>query len=154
MFELVRTNKEFRLKMSATLENIEEADNQLTVFLNQRHLPVDIFAVRILLREALLNAVIHGSGKDPDLSVHFDVRVNSSDMVLTIEDFGPGFAWADRKQEINVLGDGGRGLALMKIYSDTMTFSESGNRLTLKKNFKMSPEASGDPTAVIVEEVK
>lgn len=128
--------------MSATLENIDDVDDRLAAYLSSQEVPVEVFAVRILLRESLLNAVTHGSGKDPSKTVHMEVKIDSDGIELDVRDSGPGFPWCDRRKDFDILGDGGRGLALMEIYSDEMIFNDKGNHLTLRKAFK-SASVSG-----------
>ncbi|MCK4660725.1 MAG: ATP-binding protein [Phycisphaerae bacterium] len=129
------TPRKLCVHMLASLENIDQADSAVSGFLIERKVPVDRFAVRIMLREALLNAVTHGSGGDSRLPVRLDVELGKSGVALAIEDTGEGFIWQDRDVSFDVLGDGGRGLALMQIYSSEMTFNESGNRVALRRNY-------------------
>lgn len=135
MFETNWTSNELRLRMSASLENNDQADALVSEFLLQTDVPVDRFAVRILLREALLNAVTHGCGKDPEQEVRLCVRLEPDAIVLDVQDSGPGFLWQDRNTMFDVLGDGGRGLALMRIYSSNMTFNEAGNHVVLRRRY-------------------
>ncbi len=137
MFELVENDEKFDLQMSATLELIDKADDRLAAFLKEKHWPVDLFAVRILLRESLLNAVTHGSGKDPNKNVSFELAKTDEGVEMRICDSGPGFEWQDRDRdhEVEVLSDGGRGIALMEIYADELKYNDVGNELVLKKCF-------------------
>lgn len=118
---------------AATLEEIDRADAFVSDFLTRQAVCVDRFAMRILLREAMLNAVIHGSGKDPRKRVELRVCCSSDCVELVVEDGGPGFIWQDRETQFDVVGDGGRGLALMQIYATEMEFNSRGNRITLRR---------------------
>ncbi len=139
MFEVIGTEDRFQIEMSATLEGIDRADEQLVAYLRANDVAVDVFGLRILLRESMLNAVTHGRGKDSDKTVRLDLAVDSTGVTLTVEDSGPGFAWSDHSQAFDDLdGDGGRGLALMRIYSDEMSYNEQGNQVVLRKCFKDS----------------
>lgn len=143
MFAVNETESRFELTMSATLEGIDQADDRLAAYLQAHNVPVDVFGLRILLREAMLNAVTHGSGKDPNKSVALTVYLGTADITMTVEDSGEGFAWASRNPGFETLdGDGGRGLALMGIYADELKFNEQGNRVVLKKKLR-DPVPSG-----------
>src|SRR5271165_1224086 len=51
----------------------------------------DIFAVRLALEEAVVNAVKHGHGNDPCKQVRICWAVTTSSVKLVVEDEGPGF---------------------------------------------------------------
>ena len=138
MFEINHNDQSFRIKMSATLENIDTADDKLAEYLTDRKIPVDVFALRIILRESLLNAVAHGSGANPEENVSFDLNIDSNKVTVKVSDNGKGFNWREHIYHDDNLAEGGRGLALMNIYSDNMEFNESGNGVTLCKQLKVA----------------
>ena len=144
MFDVKTEGKHLRIEMSATLENIDGADERASSFLAATHAPIDLFATRILLRESMLNAVTHGSGCDPSQIVRLDVEVDDLGVVLTVEDTGPGFIWQDRQTEFDILGDGGRGLALMQLYASEMNYNEAGNRVVLRRTYEASETELAD----------
>lgn len=128
--------------MSATLENIDTADDKLAEYLTDRKIPVDVFALRIILRESLLNAVTHGSDVNPEENVSFDLNIDNSRVTVKVNDNGSGFNWREHIYHDDNLSEGGRGLAMMKIYSDNMEFNESGNEVTLCKHLKVASSVS------------
>ena len=136
MLEFSDKNQDFHLKMSATLENIDIADDLFAEHLVSKAVPVDHFSLRILLREALLNAVTHGSGTNPAKYVHLELKVGSNETVMKVCDSGPGFPWREHKEDIDNLEEGSRGLALMKIYSDSLDFNDIGNEVIMKIHLK------------------
>ena len=87
MFEINHNDQSFRIKMSATLENIDTADDKLAEYLTDRKIPVDVFALRIILRESLLNAVTHGSGVNPEENVSFDLNIDNSRVTVKVSSF-------------------------------------------------------------------
>ncbi len=135
MFECREDTRNCRIEFQANLEKIDQADQALSAFLSQRDAQVDLFAIRIILREAALNAVIHGNGKDKTKLVRIECALEDEHLVLSVSDEGRGFAWLNRPDGFDVTGDGGRGLALMKIYADSMSFNESGNQIVLTKKY-------------------
>lgn len=143
MFETTESETKLHVRMSATLENIDRADDATVLFLKSRDVPVDMFAVRILLREGMLNAVVHGSGQDPDLPVTMDVELDPEGVGLTIEDTGPGFIWQNRSACFDLMGDGGRGLPLMQMYSSRMAFNDSGNKVSFWRKYREAEVCQG-----------
>lgn len=131
MFAVEEDNRLMRVQMSASLDRIDEADTALGEFLERLDPPVDRFAVRILAREALLNAVTHGSRQDPQMVVRMSVVLREDHLEMVIEDEGQGFDWRSHNGCFEITGDGGRGLPLMRIYSSGLEYNACGNRVQL-----------------------
>jgi anti-sigma regulatory factor (Ser/Thr protein kinase) len=123
------------MALQATLESIEEAARATTEFLRVRGLDRLSFEVGLLLRETMSNAVRHGSGLDPALTVLFHCFIESGHLVLEVEDDGPGFDW--RCQMARCLPgvdiDCGRGLPILVTYADAVEFNAAGNRIKVRK---------------------
>jgi len=51
----------------------------------------DVFAVRLALEEALVNAIKHGNRMDPSKSVKVECKIAEDRVQIAIEDEGPGF---------------------------------------------------------------
>jgi len=96
----------------------------------------DVFAVRLSLEEALVNALKHGNGGDPAKKVAFRYLVVREGMAAEIEDQGRGFdpdQVADPLAEENLERTSGRGLFLMRAYMSWVRYNERGNRVSLGK---------------------
>jgi serine/threonine-protein kinase RsbW len=94
----------------------------------------DVFAVRLALGEALLNAIEHGNGGDPAKQVRVSYLVLQGVVLAEVEDEGPGFDPAqvpDPRDPENLEQPSGRGLFLMRHYMDSVTHNDLGNRVTL-----------------------
>jgi serine/threonine-protein kinase RsbW len=94
------------------------------------------FAIRIALEEAMVNAIKHGNGLDPDKKVHVESRVTPRRVEITIEDEGPGFersAIPDPTDEDNLERPSGRGILLIESYMDNAQWSRGGRRLRMVK---------------------
>jgi serine/threonine-protein kinase RsbW len=94
----------------------------------------DIFSVRLVLQEAVSNALRHGNGDDP--AKHVDVRyvVSLAEVLAEVQDQGTGFdpdALPNPLAEENLERPCGRGVFLMRIYATWMSFNQPGNRVTL-----------------------
>ena len=91
------------------------------------------FAVELVARECLNNAVLHGNGGDGAKQVALNLLLSYKRIRLQVADEGPGFDW--RKALEQPLADGrangSRGLAIIRAYADRVQFNRRGNRITL-----------------------
>jgi len=96
----------------------------------------DIFAVKLSLDEALINAIRHGNQYDRSKHITVGYRVEADRVIITVADQGNGFnpdALADPTTETNRWKQGGRGIFLIRAYMDEVEFNESGNQIWLVK---------------------
>jgi serine/threonine-protein kinase RsbW len=94
----------------------------------------DIFAVRLALGEAIINAFRHGNQGDPSKVVRVAYVVTSDEAVMEVEDEGAGFdpnQVPDPLDPQNERRVSGRGLFLMRVYMSGVNFNREGNRVTL-----------------------
>jgi len=95
-----------------------------------------VFAVKLALEEAMINAIKHGNKMDPAKKVHIDATINAREAKITIEDEGPGFNRAkvpDPTSEENLTKCSGRGLLLMETYMTSVEYSNKGRRVHMVK---------------------
>jgi serine/threonine-protein kinase RsbW len=104
-----------------------------------------VFAVKISLEEALINAIKHGNKLDPNKKVRIEASVSPSETEIIIEDEGPGFERAevpDPTAEENLLKCSGRGILLMETYMDQVEYSKNGRRVRMiKRNVRPAKKA-------------
>lgn len=101
----------------------------------------DLFGIHLSLEEAIVNAVRHGNGGDPNKKVTIKYCVNDTILDVRIADQGSGFkpdAVPDCRSPENILKLGGRGLLLMKNYMDVVEYNDAGNEVRLVKYKKNS----------------
>jgi len=107
--------------------------------------PDNLFAVKISLEEALINAIKHGNKLDPNKKVHIEASVTPRQTEIVIEDEGPGFnrgTVPDPTAEENLLKCSGRGILLMETYMDRVEYSKDGRRVKMiKLNSKSAKKA-------------
>jgi serine/threonine-protein kinase RsbW len=94
----------------------------------------DIFAVKLSLEEAIINAFRHGNQGDPAKVVRVNFLVTLPETFVEVEDEGPGFD--PGRVPDPLAGDNAgritcRGLFLMRVYMSGVNFSPRGNRVTL-----------------------
>ena len=105
--------------------------------------PRDVFGVRLSLEEALVNAIKHGNGMDPEKSVRVSCHIDEELIRIEIEDEGPGFTpeeVPDPTAEENLERPCGRGIMLMKAFLSRVEYVPPGNLVILEK----TRDADGD----------
>jgi len=92
----------------------------------------DLFAVKLALHEAVSNAFQHGNRHDPAKSVRLRYLVTTTEVLLSVEDQGPGFDPEQVPDPTTALDvPHGRGLLLMRSYATWMNIEPPGNRVVL-----------------------
>jgi serine/threonine-protein kinase RsbW len=103
----------------------------------------DVFGVRLALEEALVNAIKHGNGMDPDKSVRIACEVSGEQVRIEIQDEGPGFIpdeLDDPTEDENLDRPGGRGIMLMRAFMSSVIYNQIGNHVTLIKIKGAAPD--------------
>jgi serine/threonine-protein kinase RsbW len=96
----------------------------------------EIFAVRLALEEALVNAIKHGNQMDEAKKVRIAYTVTAERFDITIIDEGPGFDPADVPDPTdpeNLERPCGRGLMLMRHYMSEVNYHGRGNSVAMSK---------------------
>ncbi len=96
-----------------------------------------IFGVRLALEEALVNAIKHGNGLDPNKEVFVLCQISQEMVRVVIEDQGAGFRLQDvpdPTDDENLEKPGGRGIMLMRAFLSVVEYNERGNRVVLEKH--------------------
>jgi serine/threonine-protein kinase RsbW len=115
--------------------------------------PKHIFAVRLALEEALVNAVHHGNHDDPHRTVHFNYVVAPEGVFARIVDEGDGFDLKlvpDPRRAECLDKSSGRGLFLMGVFMTGVWFNRRGNGVTLYKRLTAA-NGSADPLREYVD---
>jgi anti-sigma regulatory factor (Ser/Thr protein kinase) len=127
-------------KFPATLKNVEQICSAAAQALEKYALnKKDSFAVELLLRESLNNAVIHGCLKNPRLSFSCSLLISGQEIIIEVSDDGAGFDWRKKPEVIPASSDEtGRGLHIYAFYADSIEFNDAGNRVRLTRILKFS----------------
>lgn len=95
------------------------------------------FIIELLLREALLNAVVHGSKGVTDASIHYDILRTADSIRARVTDRGSGFSWGDWEMpEETALTSSGHGLQILHLYADSIAFNPMGNEMEWTRKFR------------------
>jgi serine/threonine-protein kinase RsbW len=95
--------------------------------------------VGLAVREAVINAIVHGNHQDPSLKVDVTLTAGRKGLEARVRDQGPGFdpqGMADPRDEENLLRTSGRGLLLIRAFVDDVVFKRArrrGMEITLMK---------------------
>jgi anti-sigma regulatory factor (Ser/Thr protein kinase) len=127
---------ELRRKIPAILTAVDDCIGELRALVRGLDRS-DRFALELLAREALANAVRHGSGQNPALAVDFAFRLRKRAATIMVADSGSGFDW--RRAPLDLAtneAEGGRGRAILLAYAARVRYNKKGNRvaLTMKLN--------------------
>jgi serine/threonine-protein kinase RsbW len=93
--------------------------------------------IEMEIREALANAILHGNQEDPRKRVYVTVSCSfHGEVSITVRDEGRGFDPAvllDPTDGSNLLLSHGRGIYLMRMLMDEVSFEEHGTIVCMKK---------------------
>lgn len=100
----------------------------------------DVLQLRLILEEALTNAVGHGNRFDLGRFVMVDIEFENKTFVITVADEGKGFdpASVPDPKSATELKSRGRGIYLIKEIADEVRFNDKGNVITIVKKFPMA----------------
>jgi len=94
------------------------------------------FEIELSLREALANAIEHGSGHDPSKEIQCCVACDHArGMLIIVRDPGPGFDPAQIPSPIvgkNLFSTGGRGIYLINQLMDEVRFERGGTEIHMR----------------------
>jgi serine/threonine-protein kinase RsbW len=122
----------YRAAIPSDLGHVEGVCRAARDLLEASGLTDHVFAVDLLLREFLNNAILHGNRLDASKLVQVEVRVGRRVIVLSVADEGPGFDWRSRRcHKSGATDTSGRGLEIGRIYADRIRFNRAGNRVIL-----------------------
>ncbi|MFC2140124.1 ATP-binding protein [Candidatus Auribacterota bacterium] len=132
----------YERETAAMFQEVDALDKHVRDILIEKKVQVDHFEVQLLLREAFLNAVAHGSKSNPQKKIRCKLFYNKESIAIEVDDMGAGFDWKTKIAQTPVEPDAvsGRGLFIMRECAEAIYFNEKGNRIFLKKNQKKTFE--------------
>ena len=98
-----------------------------------------IFDIRLAVDECVINAQKHGNKRETNKPVHVSYLIDSKKCIFKIRDTGKGYEYEnlpDPTLEENVLDDHGRGVHITRKVMDEVSFNETGNEITIVRNFQ------------------
>ncbi len=135
------TAKQVSYTFESTLETINNAEEQASRFAAAAGFNEDdIMSISMAVREAAVNAVLHGNAYDPGKKVTLAFEQDGKDLTIVVRDQGKGVdvdSIPDPLAPENLLKQSGRGIFLMRSLMDEVRISPSatGTEVKLIKHF-------------------
>ena len=109
--------------LASTLESVDEAENIVLRIAGDAGLVEedDLHALGMAVREAAVNAVVHGNRYNARKKIHLNVSRTPDQLSVTIGDEGEGFEQGSIPDPLapdNLLRQSGRGLLLIRAFVD------------------------------------
>jgi serine/threonine-protein kinase RsbW len=101
-----------------------------------------LFAIKIAVEEAIVNAIKHGNKLDPNKRVHIEAAITPKQAEICIEDEGPGFdrsSVPDPLAAENLEKPSGRGILLIESYMNDVAWDNGGRRVRMVKKNSPGP---------------
>jgi serine/threonine-protein kinase RsbW len=126
--------------LDSTLETVDSAEQTASRIATESGFDEDVvMQISMAVREAAVNAVLHGNAYDPDKKVKLDFERTGNDLVITIRDQGKGLDPAkipDPLAPENLMKTSGRGIFLIRSFMDEVQIhpSQTGTEIKLVKH--------------------
>jgi serine/threonine-protein kinase RsbW len=109
----------------------------------------DLFAIRLVMEEAIVNAIKHGNKQNPAKKVEVRYCLDEHSVVVEVEDEGAGFDPSqvpDPLDPANLERSCGHGVLLMRHYTSWLFYNEEGNCVTFGRRRSSTCHLNGhDP---------
>jgi serine/threonine-protein kinase RsbW len=134
--------------MDSTLETVDSAEQTANrIAVEAGFDEEEVMRISMAVREAAVNAVLHGNAYDPGKKVKVDFVRTSSDLVITIRDQGKGLdpeKIPDPLAPENLMKTSGRGIFLIRSFMDEVEInpSQTGTEIKLIKHVHGSAEGA------------
>jgi serine/threonine-protein kinase RsbW len=131
-------------RMESTLESVNKAEEMADQMASQAGLDEDTRSgISMAVREAMINAILHGNAYDPAKRVNLTFEQNGKELIVTVVDEGKGFVPDEVPDPLapeNLLKQSGRGIFLMRAFMDEVRFRKlnPGTEITLIKRLQGS----------------
>jgi serine/threonine-protein kinase RsbW len=126
--------------LDSTLETVDSAEQAAGKVATEAGFDEDeVMRISMAVREAAVNAVLHGNAYDPGKKVSLVLERTSADLVITIRDQGKGLDMSkipDPLAPENLLKTSGRGIFLIRSFMDEVQIhpSQTGTEIKLIKH--------------------
>ena len=134
------TDQQVSYTLDSTLETVDSAEQAASRMATEAGFDdEDVMRISMAVREAAVNAVLHGNAYDPDKKVSLAFERTGKTLVITIRDQGKGLDLAKLPDPLapdNLLKTSGRGIFLIRSFMDEVQIhpSQTGTEIKLIKN--------------------
>jgi anti-sigma regulatory factor (Ser/Thr protein kinase) len=99
--------------------------------------PEDRFAVELLLREALTNAIFHGGSVPGRKRIRYEVSAGPEGVLIRVADGGSGFDWSHwMEKTLPPVEEYGMGLQILHRYASRVRYSANGSEVELMRTIQ------------------
>ena len=126
--------------LDSTLDSVNKVEQTAEQLAMKLGFPEDdLHKITMSVREAAVNAVLHGNAYDPEKKITVAYESNADSLVVTISDQGRGLdenALPNPLAEENLLKTSGRGIFLIRTFMDEVRIRDlkPGTEITLVKH--------------------
>ena len=130
----------FSYRLDSTLETVDSAEQTASRIATDSGFGDDeVMQIAMAVREAAVNAVLHGNAYDPEKKVELEFERTAKDLVITVRDQGKGMDLSripDPLAPENLLKTSGRGIFLIRSFMDAVEIhpSQTGTEIKLIKH--------------------
>jgi serine/threonine-protein kinase RsbW len=134
--------------LDSTLETVNSAEETASRIATEAGFDdEEIMKISMAVREAAVNAVLHGNAYDPDKKVTLAFECTADDLVIVISDQGKGLDTSkipDPLAPDNLMKTSGRGIFLIRSFMDVVEIhpSQTGTELRMIKHVHGNPADS------------
>jgi serine/threonine-protein kinase RsbW len=134
------TEQRVSYTLESTLDTVNSAEETATRLANEAGFDdEEVMKIAMAVREAAVNAVLHGNAYDPGKKVTVAFERTAKDLVITIRDQGKGLdpnKIPDPLAPENLLKTSGRGIFLIRSFMDAVEInpSQTGTEIKLIKH--------------------
>jgi serine/threonine-protein kinase RsbW len=130
------TAKQVSYTLDSTLETVNSAEERAIRFATESGFGEDqVLSIGMAVREAAVNAVLHGNAYDPAKKVTLALESNSKKLTIIMRDQGKGLDLASIPDPLapeNLLKQSGRGIFLMRSLMDEVVINPSATGTEVK----------------------
>ena len=127
-------------RLESSLESVDRSEERAVALAQELGFSEEeTYRLGYAVREALVNAVVHGNRYSANKVVHFKMTRMPRGLEVVIEDQGSGFSaemQGDPLAQENLMNQSGRGLALIRAFADELQVErtpQGGTRVILRK---------------------
>ncbi len=130
------TDQRVSFTLDSTLETVDSAEQTASRIAAEAGFDdEEIMRISMAVREAAVNAVLHGNAYDPEKKVTFEFESTGTDLIITIRDQGKGLdmgAIPDPLAPDNLMKSSGRGIFLIRSFMDEVDIHPSATGTEIK----------------------
>jgi serine/threonine-protein kinase RsbW len=127
-------------RLQSSLEIVDQSEEKIVELAQATGFAEEeTYRLGYAVREALVNAVVHGNRYSANKTVLFQVSCSERGIEIVVQDQGQGFlatSQVDPLADENLMNQSGRGLALIRAFTDELIVEPaqpSGTRVILRK---------------------